>query len=82
MNVHIKSKNNTDPLPEAYLRKIIRLIDKYDCRQYIYFMTGNDTVLQQLRESPPTSAAAAAAGTRRGTSSGALSAAAVKRCSF
>ena len=80
MNVHTKSKNNTDPLPEAYLRKIIRLIDKYDCRQYIYFMTGNDTVLQQLRESSPTSAAAA--GTRRGTSSGALSAAAVKRCSF
>ncbi len=53
MNVHIKSKNNTDPLPEAYLRKIIRLIDKYDCRQYIYFMTGNDTVLQQLRDIAP-----------------------------
>ena len=53
MNIHIKSKNNVDPLPEAYLRDIVRLIDKYDCRKYVYFMTGNDAVLAQLKEIAP-----------------------------
>lgn len=53
MNIHIKSKNNTDPLPETYLKNIIALIDKYDCRKYVYFMTGNDTVLQQLKQLAP-----------------------------
>ena len=53
MNIHIKSKNNTDPLPEKYLKNIVALIDKYDCRQYVYFMTGNDTVLEQLRNIAP-----------------------------
>ena len=53
MNIHIKSKNNVDPLPEAYLKKIVALIDKYDCRKYVYFMTGNDTVLDQLRVIAP-----------------------------
>ena len=53
MNIHIKSKNNVDPLPEKYLQEIVRLIDKYDCRKYVYFMTGNDTVLGQLREIAP-----------------------------
>ena len=48
MNIHIKTKNNTEALPESYLQKIIALIDAYDCRRYVYFMTGNDTVLQQL----------------------------------
>lgn len=53
MNIHIKSKNNTDPLPEKYLQKIVALIDKYDCRQYVYFVTGNDTVLEQLQNIAP-----------------------------
>lgn len=53
MNIHIKSKNNTDPLPEAYLKNIVALIDKYDCRKYVYFMTGNDTISEQLRTIAP-----------------------------
>lgn len=53
MNIHIKSLNDTDPLREDYLKKIIALIDKYDCRKYVYFMTGNDTVIQQLRTLAP-----------------------------
>ena len=48
MNIHIKSRNNVDPLSEEYLNKIIALIDKYDCDNYIYFMTGNDTLMKQL----------------------------------
>lgn len=53
MNIHVKSVGNTEPLPEAHLKKIIGLIDKYDCRKYVYFMTGNDTVLGQLRDLAP-----------------------------
>lgn len=53
MNIHVKSRNNTDPLNEEYLKKIISLIDKYDCDKYIYFMTGNDTVMKQLGSLAP-----------------------------
>ena len=53
MNLHIKSPNNTDPLDEAYLKKIIALIDRYDCRKHVYFMSGNDTVLMQLKALAP-----------------------------
>ncbi len=48
MNIHIKSRDNFTPLNENYLRKIIDLIDIYDCDKYIYFMSGNDEVLKQL----------------------------------
>ncbi len=53
MNIHIKSRNNVDPLPEEYLKKIIALIRAYDCEKYVYFMTGNDTVMRQLGELAP-----------------------------
>lgn len=53
MNIHIKSTTNLKPLPEEYLKEIIRLIDKYDCRKYVYFMTGNDHVLEQLARLAP-----------------------------
>jgi glycerophosphoryl diester phosphodiesterase len=45
--------NNTDPLPQEYLERIVALIDTYDCRQYVYFTTGNDVVLEQLRNLAP-----------------------------
>ena len=48
MNIHIKCRNNTEPLPESYLNKIISLIRKYDCTRHVYFMSGNDVVLEQL----------------------------------
>lgn len=53
MNIHIKSRDNKNPLPESYLKKIISLIDIYDCDKYIYFMTGNDEVLKQLGRLAP-----------------------------
>ena len=49
MNIHIKSQSKIDPLPEETLKEIIRLIDKYDCRRHVYFMSGNPTILDQLR---------------------------------
>jgi glycerophosphoryl diester phosphodiesterase len=53
MNVHIKTRTNEVPLEDWYIEKLIALIDKYDCRKYVYFMTGNDTVLAQLRDAAP-----------------------------
>lgn len=52
MNVHIKS-GRFEPLREEYLKKIIALIDKYDNRRYVYFMTGNPSVQSQLKRLAP-----------------------------
>lgn len=62
MNIHIKTKNNTDPLPEETLNKIIAAIDRYDCRRHSYFMSGNTAVLKQLRRLAPDIARCAGAG--------------------
>ncbi len=48
MNIHLKSADNTVALDEKALLKIIGLIRKYDCSKYVYFMTGNNTVMKQL----------------------------------
>ena len=53
MNIHVKSPSKTDPLDEEYLKKIIALIRKYDCQKHVYFMTGNDTVMRQLKALAP-----------------------------
>ena len=53
MNIHIKSRSNKEPLPENFLKKIISLIDIYDCEKYVYFMSGNDHVLNQLGDLAP-----------------------------
>lgn len=53
MNIHIKSRDNKGPLRDDYLKKIISLIDIYDCEKYIYFMSGNDFVLKQLGRLAP-----------------------------
>lgn len=53
MNIHLKTVNTTCAYDESMLKKIIELIDKYDCRKYVYFMSGNDVVLQQLKNVAP-----------------------------
>lgn len=53
MNIHIKTVDNKHPADENFLKEIIRLIDKYDCRKYVYFMSGNDSVLAQLGKLAP-----------------------------
>ena len=53
MNIHIKSKDDDCKLPESYLEKIVSLIKKYDCEKYVYFMSGNDNVLEQLQKIAP-----------------------------
>lgn len=53
MNVHIKHIDDISPLPEATLKEILRLCKKYDCEKYVYFMTGNRAILDQLNEMAP-----------------------------
>ena len=57
MNIHIKPDVKYDTEDKAYdkkhLEKIIGLIDKYDCRKYVYFMSSNDNILEYLKELAP-----------------------------
>ena len=53
MNVHVKTVDNTSPYDEELLKKIIALVRKYDCEKYVYFMSGNDTLLRQIGELAP-----------------------------
>ena len=53
MNVHIKSPSDYEPADDAFLQNIVRLIDKYDNRRYVYFMSANDTILMRMRELSP-----------------------------
>jgi glycerophosphoryl diester phosphodiesterase len=52
MNVHVKS-NNDLPWNEEYLKKVIDLIDAYDARGHVYFMTNNSAVQKQLARLAP-----------------------------
>ena len=53
MNVHVKTRSNDVLYDEDILRKIVALIDQYDCKKYVYFMSGNDNFLRQAREIAP-----------------------------
>lgn len=53
MNVHIKTLDDDVEYNEEYFRKIVALIDKYDCRKYVYFMTGNDSLLRMAKRIAP-----------------------------
>ena len=53
MNVHVKSPDNTNPLPESTVQSVIDLIRKYDVVDYCYIMTGNETLLQQFLRLAP-----------------------------
>ena len=53
LNIEVKTPNLTDPLPEAYLRRMVQLIRDYDCTEYVYLVCGNDTVTQQLLDLAP-----------------------------
>lgn len=54
MNLHLKTpKGSKQPYDEAQLQKLLYLIHKYDCAKHVYIMSGNDTVLRQLRALAP-----------------------------
>lgn len=53
MNIHVKTIDNDCEYSRVILEKIIKLIDKYDCRKYVYFMSGNDNFLKLAKEVAP-----------------------------
>ncbi|MBE7043430.1 MAG: hypothetical protein E7399_08115 [Ruminococcaceae bacterium] len=52
MNIHIKTRGDDAPYDENLFRKIIALIDQYDCRKHIYFMS-TDRVLEMAKNICP-----------------------------
>ena len=52
MNIHVKSETDR-PWDEKHLRRMIDLIDAYDARGYVYFMTENPVLQKQLAEIAP-----------------------------
>ena len=53
MNIHIKTLDDDCEYIPLHLKKIIDLIDKYDCRKYCYIMCTNDNVLRMAQEMAP-----------------------------
>ena len=52
MNIHVKSLTDT-PWDEALLKKMVDLIDAYDARKHVYFMTANEKLQDQLARLAP-----------------------------
>ena len=50
MNIHLKGECGQRP---EDLHEVVRLIRKYDCEKYIYFMSGSDTLLERLQNEYP-----------------------------
>ncbi|MBE6688523.1 MAG: hypothetical protein E7588_04490 [Ruminococcaceae bacterium] len=53
MNIHIKNVNDFADYDRRHLEKIISLIDKYDCRKYVYLMCTNDSIFEMAKEIAP-----------------------------
>jgi len=53
MNIHIKNITADAPYDPELMKKIIALIDKYDCRKHVYFMSENDNILRLGQEMAP-----------------------------
>lgn len=61
MNVHVKSRDDVNPLPQDYLKRMIALIRQYGAEKHCYFMSGNPALLKQLRALAPDIACCAGA---------------------
>ena len=53
LNIHIKTLDDECIYDEEIFRKIVALIDQYDCRDSVYFMTGNDRLLEMAGRLAP-----------------------------
>ena len=51
LNVHIKTLS--DHYDEDAMKKIVALVRKYDCAEYVYFMIKHDGVIRQFKEYAP-----------------------------
>lgn len=53
MNIHVKTPGFDCEYDEDSLRKIVALIRKYDCANYVYFMCGNKNFQKLARKVAP-----------------------------
>ena len=53
MNIHLKTAGNTAVWSDESILKMVDLIHKYDCEKYVYFMTGNENMLEKLCKLAP-----------------------------
>ncbi len=53
MNIHIKSVKGNEEYEREIVKKIVELVDRYDCRKYVYFMSEFDHILGYLCEIAP-----------------------------
>lgn len=53
MNVHIKTVSDDCDYSEDLMRKMINLVDKYDCRKYVYFMITCDKLIELSKRLAP-----------------------------
>ena len=53
LNLHLKTPEELEAYDETALKKILRLLDTYDCRKHVYFMCNNDALLRQVRALAP-----------------------------
>ena len=53
MNIHVKPLSYTEAYPEDAIRKIVSLIQKYDCEKYVYFMLETNWQIKQFKAIAP-----------------------------
>ena len=57
MNIHIKTLSEAHISDNIYtdvqIKKMLDLLDKYDCRKYVYFMTTDTNLQKRLGELAP-----------------------------
>ncbi len=53
MNIHIKTVDNKCEYGPEILKKILSLIEKYDCKNHVYFTSGNDNFLKLAKALAP-----------------------------
>ena len=53
MNIHLKTAKGQEEYDPVALKKLVDLIERYDCLGHVYFMCGVDGVLAQLQRDYP-----------------------------
>ena len=53
MNVHIKPLSDTEPYPEAAMKRIVSLVRQYDAQDHVYFMISPDVMIKQFKAYAP-----------------------------
>ncbi|MBQ8550848.1 MAG: hypothetical protein IJ426_05850 [Clostridia bacterium] len=53
MNIHIKPDGQKTKCNKEIIDKAVVLVDRYDCRRHVYFMSPSDETLDYMRETYP-----------------------------